>query len=292
MSITADLRPRRSALFVPADNPRALEKAKTLSADVLIFDLEDAVAPEAKPAARGQACAALADAQYGRRELVIRINALNTPWHHDDLCALASVQPAAIVVPKVNHAGDVLTIEQELDATGLSPQIKIWAVLETADAVLNAREIAHSSSRLTVLVMGTNDLLCQLHAENLPGRQPLLFALSHCLLAARSAGKMILDGVYNEPANLEGFTAECVQARLLGFDGKTLIHPAQVEVCNRVFTPTAAEIERARKIIAAFDHAQRQGKGVTTVDGRLIEALHAESARRILAIAQSPAPCE
>ena len=285
-----DLRPRRSALYMPGANERALEKAKTLPADALILDLEDAVAPEAKPAARERVCAAVASGEYGRRELTIRVNGLDTPWHDEDLRAAAKAGPDAVVVPKVNSAADVHAVERVLEQAGAPDRTRIWAMVETPVAILHAKEIAAASSRLTVLVMGTNDLAKELQAQHVPGRAPLLTGLSLCLLAARAYGKQILDGVYNDVKDLDGFAAECRQGREFGFDGKTLIHPGQLEPCNQAFSPSEAEIERSRRIIAAFEEATARGDGVVTVDGRMIENLHVDDARRLLALGVLLAP--
>jgi citrate lyase subunit beta / citryl-CoA lyase len=282
-----EVTPRRSVLYMPGANERALEKAKTLPADAVILDLEDAVAPDAKHAARERVCAAAASGDYGRREVAIRVNGLDTDWHDADLRAAAQAGPAAVVVPKINSAGDVHNIERALELGGAPEHTKIWAMLETPVAMLHAEEIAAAGERLTVLVMGTNDLAKELHAEAVPDRAPLLGGLSLCLLAARATGKAILDGVYNDVQDLEGFEAECRQGRQFGFDGKTLIHPAQIEPCNRVFAPSEAEIAQARKIIAAFDEARAEGRGVVAVEGRMIENLHVDSARRILAVAKA-----
>jgi citrate lyase subunit beta/citryl-CoA lyase len=279
------LRPRRSVLYMPGANERALEKARTIPADALILDLEDAVAPDAKVEARARVCAAARSGKYGAKEIAIRANGIDTAWHADDLRAIAAAGPAAVVVPKVNSAADVEAINKALEAAGAPDHTKIWAMLETPVAILHAEQIATASDRVTVLVMGTNDLAKELHAEHVPGRQPLLFGLSQCLLAARLAGKVILDGVYNDIKNEDGFAAECLQGRQMGFDGKTLIHPSQVEPCNSAFAPSAAEIDEAREIISAFEEAEAAGKGVVTVNGRMIENLHVENARRVLAVA-------
>jgi citrate lyase subunit beta/citryl-CoA lyase len=279
------LRPRRSVLYMPGANERALEKAKTLATDALILDLEDSVAPDAKAAARERVCAAAASDAYGLREVTIRVNGLDTEWHADDLRAAAQAGPAAVVVPKVNSAADVHAIESALEAVGAPDHTTIWAMVETPIAKLNAYEIASASERLSVLVMGTNDLAKELHAEHVPGRAPLLTGLGLALLAARAAGKVILDGVYNDVRNLEGFEAECLQGRQMGFDGKTLIHPGQLEPCNRIFAPSADEVAQSQRIIEAFAEAQRAGRGVVTVDGLMIENLHVDNARRILAVA-------
>jgi citrate lyase subunit beta/citryl-CoA lyase len=281
----AELRPRRSVLYMPGANERALEKAAGLPADALILDLEDAVAPDAKAEARERVCEAATSGRYGAREVTIRINGLGTPWHDDDLRAVAAAGPAAVVVPKVASAGAVHAIEKGLEAAGAPDHTAIWAMVETPVAMFAAREVAESCERLAVLVMGTNDLAKELRAEHVPGRAPLLTGLGLALLAARAAGKVILDGVYNDIRDPEGFEAECVQGRQMGFDGKTLIHPSQLEPCNRVFAPTAEAVEQAGRIIAAFEEAEAEGRGVVTVDGRMIENLHVEQARRTLALA-------
>jgi citrate lyase subunit beta/citryl-CoA lyase len=270
---------------MPGANERALEKAKTLPADALILDLEDSVAPDAKAEGRERVCAAVASGEYGHRELTIRVNGLGTDWHADDIRAAAKVGPDAIVVPKVNSAAEVHAIEKALEAAGAPDHTAIWAMVETPIAMLRAYEIAAASDRLTVFVMGTNDLAKELQAEHVPGRAPLLGGLSLALLAARATGKVILDGVYNDVKDLEGFAAECTQGRQFGFDGKTLIHPGQVEPCNRIFAPSDAEIAQSRKIIEAFEEATAAGRGVVTVDGRMIENMHVDNARRILAVA-------
>jgi citrate lyase subunit beta / citryl-CoA lyase len=279
-----NLRPRRSVLYMPAANSRALEKAATLPADALILDLEDAVAPDAKDEARAQACEAFASGRYGRREVAIRANGPGTPWHEEDLKAIAAAGPDAVVVPKVDSPATVHAIEAALDAAGAPDRTRIWAMLETPTAMLRAEAVCAASERLNVLVMGTNDLAKELQAQHVPGRQPLLAGLGLSLIAARAAGKVILDGVYNDVKDPEGFAAECAQGRDLGFDGKTLIHPSQVEPCNQAFAPDEAEVERSRRIIAAFEEAEAEGRGVVTVDGRMIENLHVEQARRTLAI--------
>jgi citrate lyase subunit beta/citryl-CoA lyase len=282
-----DLRPRRSVLYMPGANERALEKAKTIPADALILDLEDAVAPDAKADARARVCAAAASGDYGHKEVAIRANGLDTPWHADDLRAIAEAGPAAVLVPKINSAADVAAVERALEAGGAPAHTRIWAMLETPIAVLHAEEIATSSERLAVLVLGTNDLAKELHAEHVPGRQPLVFGLSQCLLAARTAGKVILDGVYNDIKDPDGFLAECVQGRQLGFDGKTLIHPTQVEPCNDTFAPGELELTHARGLILAFEEAQADGRGVATYEGRMIENMHVDNARRAIAMAQA-----
>ncbi|MGD3105464.1 HpcH/HpaI aldolase/citrate lyase family protein [Streptomyces sp. YGL11-2] len=283
------VRARRSVLYMPGANERALEKARSLPADALILDLEDAVAPDAKAEARQRVAAAAASGAYGHREVTIRVNGPGTAWHADDLRAAAEAGPDAVVVPKVESAQTVREVERALEAAGAPDRTAIWAMVETPRAMLDARAVAGASERLTVLVMGTNDLAKELHAEHVPGRAPLLTGLSLALLAARESGKAILDGVYNDVRDLVGFEAECVQGRQFGFDGKTLIHPSQLEPCNRVFAPAEEDIARARKIIEAFELAEREGRGVVTVDGRMIENLHVEDARRVLALAEAVA---
>ncbi len=272
---------------MPGANERALTKAETLPADALILDLEDAVAPDAKADARERVCEAAASDRYGAREVTIRVNGIGTPWHDDDLRAAAAAGPAAVVVPKVDSADAVHAIEKALEAGGAPDRTAIWAMIETPIAMLHAEEVSRASDRLTVLVMGTNDLAKELQAEHVPGRQPLLTGLGLSLLAARATGKVILDGVYNDIKDADGFEAECVQGRQMGFDGKTLIHPSQLEPCNRVFAPTADEVDRARRIIEAFEEAEAEGRGVVTVDGRMIENLHVDQARRTLALSSA-----
>lgn len=281
------LHPRRSVLYMPGANERALEKAKTIPADALILDLEDAVAPDAKADARANVCAAVQSGEYGYRELAIRVNSLGTQWHDDDLAAAAAAGPDAILVPKVDSAEEVRRLEAAIVVAGAPERTKLWAMLETPNALLDARAIAAASDRLTVLVLGTNDIAKELQAVQIPGREPLLTAISLCLIGARAAGKVIIDGVYNNIKDPEGFLAEAVQGRDLGFDGKTLIHPSQVEPCNEVWAPTAEAVEDARGLIATFDEAIALGKGVVTYKGRMIENLHVEGARRVIAIADA-----
>ena len=287
MSTDPALRPRRSVLYMPGANERALEKAKGLAADALILDLEDAVAPNAKDEARERVCAAATSGEYGRREIAIRANGIGTRWHDADVAAIAAAGPDAIVVPKIDSVDDVRAIEAALERAGAPDHTAIWAMVETPVAMLHAEEIARCSERLAVLVMGTNDLAKELRASHVPGRQPLLTGLGLCLLAARAAGKVILDGVYNDIGNAEGFLAECRQGQQLGFDGKTLIHPSQLEPCNEVFAPSPEAVADAREIIDAFEEAERDGRGVVTVNGRMIENLHVDEARRILAQADA-----
>jgi citrate lyase subunit beta / citryl-CoA lyase len=275
-------RPRRSVLYMPGSNARALEKAKSLPVDALILDLEDAVAPDAKPAAREAACAAAASGDYGRRELTIRVNAADTEWHTDDLEAACAAGPDAIVVPKVGSADAVHRLVEAMAQYDAPERTRLWAMVETPQAMLHCEEIAAASERLTVLVMGTNDLAKELHAEHVPGRQPLLTGLSLCLLAARATGIVILDGVYNDVKDDEGFAAECRQGRELGFDGKTLVHPGQVEACNAAFSPSESAVAQARGVLEAWRAGR--GAGVVTHEGRMVEALHVETAERVLAV--------
>jgi len=277
----SDFRPRRSVLYMPSSNARALEKAKTIPCDGLILDLEDAVAPDDKPAARDAACAAAASGEYGGREVTIRVNGADTEWHDADLAAACAAGPAAIVVPKVDSADAVLRLVDAMAHHGAPDHTTLWAMVETPRAMLHAEEIAAASERLSVLVMGTNDLVKELYAEHVPGRAPVLTGLSLALLAARATGRAILDGVYNDVSDTEGFLAECRQGREMGFDGKTLVHPGQVAGANEAFAPSAQAVEDARSIVEAWDN---RTSGVVTVNGRMIENLHVESARRTLQI--------
>ena len=282
LSVPGSFRPRRSVLYMPSSNDRALEKAKTLPCDGLILDLEDAVAPDAKPEAREKACAAVRSGEYGQRELTIRISGVDTEWHADDLAAACAAGPDAIVVPKVNSADAVLALVEAMAGHGAPEHTTLWAMLETPYAMLHAEEIAGASERLSVLVMGTNDLVKELYAEHVPGRQPVLAGLGLALLAARATGKVILDGVYNDVKNTDGFLAECRQGREMGFDGKTLIHPGQVEGANEAFAPSELAVEDARGTLKAWEDGA--GSGVVTYNGRMIENLHVESAQRTLSI--------
>jgi len=277
--------PLRSVLYMPSSNEKALEKAKTLPIDGVIFDLEDAVAPDAKPAAREAAAAAVGSGEYGRRTLTIRANGIGTEWHDADLSAAAQAGPDAVVVPKVNSAAEVGQLVDALEKAGAPDHTKLWAMIETPVAILDALSIARASERLTVLVMGTNDLVKELYAEHVPGRAPILPSLHTALLAARAAGIAILDGVYNDVKDEDGFLAECEQGRQMGFDGKTLIHPGQVEGANAAFAPSEQAVADARGLIDAFEAGQ--GSGVVTYNGRMVEALHVESARRTLSIAEA-----
>ena len=279
------VRPRRSVLYMPGANTRALEKARTLPADALIFDLEDAVAPDAKEAARANVVAAAKSKAYGKREIAIRCNGLGTQWGTADVAAIATSGADAILVPKVESAGDVASIVALLDKAGAPQSMAVWAMMETPKGILRADEIAGSHKRLQLFIMGTNDLVKDMRARHTPMRLPMITALGIGMLAARAHGLTILDGVYNDIQDAEGFKAVCRQGLEMGFDGKTLIHPSQVEPCNEIFAPSPAELEMAGKIVAAFRRAQAEGKGVVTVDGRMIENLHVEQAERALALA-------
>jgi citrate lyase beta subunit len=281
------VRPRRSVLYMPGANTRALEKARTLPADALIFDLEDAVAPEAKEAARTNVVLAAESRAYGKREIAIRCNGLGTPWGEADIEAIAKSGADAILVPKVESAAQVTHVVSLLDTAGAPTDMAVWAMMETPKGMLRAEEIAGAHPRLGLFVMGTNDLVKDMRARHTPMRLPMITALGIGMLAARAHGLAILDGVYNDIQDAAGFRAVCQQGLEMGFDGKTLIHPSQVEPCNEVFAPSAAELEMAGKIVAAFKAAQAEGKGVVTVDGRMIENLHVEQAERALALASA-----
>ncbi|WP_174247504.1 CoA ester lyase [Methylocapsa sp. S129] len=283
-------RPRRSVLYMPGSNPRAIAKARSLAADVVILDLEDSVAPEAKAAAREQVAAAVREGGFGRREVVIRVNGFESPWGRDDLTAAAAAGPDAILLPKIDGPGSVMQVARELREAGAPERIRLWAMMETPMAVLHAGSIAavaaDPGSRLDVLVMGLNDLAKETRARFVPGRASMTAWLALCVVAAKAHGVDILDGVYNDIGDLKGFEAECLQGRDMGLDGKTLIHPGQVDIANAVFAPTSAEIDSAQAIIGAFNLPENAGKGAIQLDGKMVERLHAEIARRTLAIAQ------
>ena len=277
---SAAVRPRRSVLFMPGSSARALEKARTVAADVLVLDLEDAVAPETKLEARGRVASAIKAGGYGHREIVVRVNALGTPWGREDLAAAAAAGADAVLLPKVESAE---TVSASIAALGSVPAV--WCMLETPRGILNGSSIAAASPRVAALVMGTSDLTKDLHARVTRERLPLLTSLQLCVLAARSAGITALDGVHLDLDDDVGFAAACRQAADFGFDGKTLIHPRQVDVANEVFAPAAGEVDWARRVIAAHAEALTRGRGVAVLDGRLIENLHVEDARRITALA-------
>ena len=283
--------PRRSLLFMPGSNSRALDKARVLAADAIILDLEDSVAPDAKPLAREQIAKAIAAGGFGKREVWIRTNALDTPFWAEDARMAASAKPDAILVPKVSSLDDLRTIAGALREAKADPSIRVWAMIETARAVLHAEELAAASRdvepRLAGFVFGPNDISRETRIRMQPGRVIMLPMIIHCILAARAYGLEILDGPYSDFSNIEGFNQECAQARDLGFDGKTLIHPGQIEACNVIFTPPAEEVARARKIIAAFELPENAARGAISLDGQMVERLHADMARRTIAIADS-----
>jgi citrate lyase subunit beta/citryl-CoA lyase len=276
---------------MPGSNARALEKARELPADGLILDLEDAVAPDAKAQARDAIVKSLKNGGFGEREVLVRINGLDTRWWVEDLDAIIAAKPDAVLVPKISNPGQLQDLAARLVDMGADPRVRVWAMMETPLAMLNVGAIAEaaldSETRLAGFVMGTNDLAKDTRARLVPGRAPMLPWLMSCVAAARAYGLDILDGVYNDLGNADGFVEECRQACDLGFDGKTLIHPKQIEPCNAAFSPAPAEVETARKIIAAFDQPENEHKGVIQIDGRMVERLHAEMARRTVAIADA-----
>jgi citrate lyase subunit beta/citryl-CoA lyase len=285
-------RPRRSALYMPASNAKAIDKARTLSCDVVILDLEDAVAPDAKAAAREQAVAAVKAGGFGRRELVIRCNGLDTPWGADDLAAAAAAGPDAILVPKVNDAAGVQAYDAAIASAPKTTAL--WAMIETCASLFSLPQIAaaSASTRLTCWVMGTNDLAKEMRARQTPDRAPFHAALSLSVAAARMHGLTILDGVYNDIDNEAGLAAICEQGVDFGFDGKTLIHPKQVEICNRVFSPSRSEVDWAKAVMAAFDLPENQNKGAIRVEGRMAELLHLSQAVQLVAVAEAIAAAD
>jgi len=285
--MTISVRPRRSVLYMPGSNERALEKAKTLAADTLILDLEDAVAPDAKATARAQVVAAVQAGGYGKRELIVRVNGLGTDWGKDDIMAAARSGADGILLPKVEAAADIHSALGLMDGAGAPAAMVLWCMMETPQAILRADDIAAASDRVACFVMGTNDLVKDMRALHTPMRLPMITALGICMLAARAHDIAILDGVYNEFKDIDGFTAACQQGLEMGFDGKTLIHPGQVAPCNAVFSPSDEQVAYARKIADAFAEAEAAGKAVVVVDGRMIENLHVEQGRRLLAMAEA-----
>lgn len=280
------IRPRRSVLYMPGTNTRALEKAKNLPADSLILDLEDAVAPDAKVAARANILAAL-DSGFGYREAVIRINGLNTNWGQDDLAFFANSKANAIVLPKVESATQVLEVASLLQKMHNANNMRIWAMIETPLAIFKLPEIASSHPLLEALVLGTSDLVKDLHARHTPNRIETQTALSLSVLAARAYGLCVLDGVHLSLDDEAGLKQSCLQGRDMGFDGKTLIHPNQIAIANAIFGPSAEEVLEAQKRITAYDAAIQSGAGITVLDGKLIEELHIQDAKRILALAKA-----
>jgi citrate lyase subunit beta/citryl-CoA lyase len=284
-------RPTRSALYMPGSNTRALEKARTLAADAVILDLEDAVAPDAKVTARDNVCAVVKAGGFGPRQVVIRVNALDTPWGEADITAASAAAPDAILLPKPNSSADIDRASVALRRAGAPETTKLWAMMETSLAIMNARELAaaasHAGSRLSCLVLGLNDLVKETRVELDAERTAALYWMSASVTAARAYGLTVLDGVYNNFKDAAGLERECAAGRRLGFDGKTLIHPDQIAASNIAFAPPAAEVEWSRKIITAFDQPDNKGKGVITIEGRMVELLHAEIARRTVAIADA-----
>ena len=284
--------PRRSVLYMPASNPRALDKAKTLACDGLIFDLEDAVVPDAKLAARAASVAAVNSKAYGKREVLIRANGLDTGWAVDDLAAIAASAAAGVVLPKVNGPDDIRRADEILRKAGARDDLALWAMMETPRGILSAAAIAGTGGRLAGFIIGTADLAKDLHCAHPADRAPMLSALQLCVLAARAYGLFILDGVHVDLDDETGFAAACQQGRALGFDGKTLIHPKQIAAANAAFAPSAAELERAQRIVAAHKEAAAKGQGVVLLDGRLIEVLHVQEAERLMAQAETIAGLE
>ncbi len=285
------IRPRRSVLYMPGSNARALEKAREIAADALILDLEDAVAPDVKAEARAQVCAAVKAGGYGRRELVIRVNAPGTPWYDEDIEAAIAARPDAILIPKVSDPDTLVAIGRRLTVAQADAKIRIWSMIETPQAILAVGSIAaaarNPATRLSVFVLGLNDLAKETRARFVPGRAPMLPWMAMTLAAARAHGIDIIDGVYNDLKDEAGFVAECAQARDMGFDGKTLIHPAQVAAANTTFAPTESELAEARALIAAFALPENAGKGAIQLNGRMVERLHAEMATRVVALGEA-----
>lgn len=285
--MTSPIQPRRSVLYMPGSNARALEKAKSLPADGLILDLEDATAPDVKAQAREQVTEAARGGGYGKREVLIRSNGLDTEWGEADILAIGASGADALLLPKVESPAQIRAAEALLSKAGAPESLRIWCMMETPLGILNAKEIAGTGGRLAGLVMGTSDLAKDLHCHHTKERLPMLSALSQCLLAARAFGLQILDGVFLDLNDAEGFRKSCVQGLELGFDGKTLIHPKQVASCNEVFSPSKADVDHARRITEAYEAALAEGKNVVLVDGKLVENLHAQSARRLVALSDA-----
>jgi citrate lyase subunit beta / citryl-CoA lyase len=285
------IRPRRSLLFMPGSNARALEKARVLAADGIILDLEDSVAPDAKALARDQIAKAIAASGFGKREVLIRVNSLDSPWWVDDVSMAGKARPDGILVPKISSVADLNAIADRLSDINADFSIRVWAMIETARAVLDADKLAAASkdseTRLAGFVFGPNDISRETRIRMQPGRAAMIPMITHCILATRAHGLEILDGPYSDFSNVDGFAAECAQGRDLGFDGKTLIHPGQIEACNAIFTPPAEEVAEARKIIAAFERPENASRGAIQLDGRMVERLHADMAKRTIAIADA-----
>ena len=282
-----NVQPRRSVLYMPGSNARALEKGRTLAADALIFDLEDAVAPDQKASARQQICDVIGAGGYGMRELLVRVNGFQTEWGYDDLVAMATSGANGIVLPKVESADAIRMAENVLIENGAPDDLAIWCMIETPLGVLHAERIAQATPRTAGFVMGTSDLAKDVYAAHTTERLPMLYSLTHCLLVARAYGLCILDGVHLDLSDNEGFYLSCIQGHELGFDGKTLIHPKTIDRANEVFMPHADEVEWSRRIIEAFAKAQAEGQGVVLVDGKLVENLHVEAAKRTVALSEA-----
>ncbi|WP_428031729.1 HpcH/HpaI aldolase/citrate lyase family protein [Ancylobacter sp.] len=294
--MSTPVRPRRSVLFMPGSNPRALEKARSLPADVVVIDLEDAVAPAAKGEARARVAATLHEGGFAPREVVVRTNAADTPWFDEDIAMIAAASgrddgPDALLLPKVSDPETLVVVGRMLEALGAAPSLRVWAMIETPIAVLRALDIALAAkspvTRLAALVLGTNDLSKETGTRIVPGRAPMAGWLSHCVLAARAGGVEVLDAVWNDFRDLDGFARECAEAAMMGFDGKTLIHPDQIAPCNAAFSPPPHEVEAARALAALFDLPENAGKGVVQVEGRMVERMHADIARRTVALADA-----
>ncbi|QND74096.1 HpcH/HpaI aldolase/citrate lyase family protein [Tardiphaga robiniae] len=285
------IRPRRSHLFMPGSNPRALEKASTVPADGIILDLEDAVAPDAKGTARDAIAQTLNAGAFGKREVIIRINALDSPWWIDDVTMAGKAKPDGILVPKISSVEDLSAVADRLSDIGADMSIKVWAMIETSRAILHAEELAAASrdseNRLAGFVFGPNDIARETRIRMMPGRAAMLPMITHCVLATRLHGLEILDGPYSNFSDTEGFIAEAEQGRDIGFDGKTLIHPSQIEACNKVFTPPDDEVAQARRIIAAFEQPENAKRGAIQLDGKMVERLHADMAKRTIAISDA-----
>jgi len=281
------IRPRRSVLYMPGSNARAMEKAQSIPADALILDLEDAVAPDMKDVARQQVVDAVNGRGFGKREVIVRINGLSTAWGEADLAAAVAAKPDAILAPKVSTLEDLRALEAGFAKHNADASIALWAMIETPLAILNIAALAGAGGRLACFVMGTNDLIKELRGQHTPDRGNLFAALGLSVAAARAHGLAAIDGVFNDIQDSDGFARHCHQAKSFGFDGKTVIHPTQVEACNRIFAPSAEEVIAARQVIAAFDLPENKGKGAIKLDGRMVELLHAEIARRTVALADA-----
>ena len=291
---TSSDRPRRSCLYMPGANARALEKARSLRADTLILDLEDAVSPDAKTEARNQVVRVVREGGYGGREVVVRVNGLDTEWGHDDLQAAVAARPDALLAPKVSNARDIETLDAAMSEAGAGAELALWVMIELPEAIFNISDIAAAAkrTRLAAFVMGTNDLAKEMTAEMTPDRVAFQTALSMTVMAARVHGLAAIDGVFNDISDSDGLLAECRQGRAMGFDGKTLIHPSQLPIANEVFAPSASALDQARAVIAAFAAPENKGAGVLKVNGKMTELLHLEQAKRTVAMGDAIAALE